>query len=102
MQRALSVSRATFPEWYQAVVREVMTGVFRDIDRQNRKDNIAAYAALLKQGIKPVRPNAQELAEWEKYSDLATAQMERDGIVSAQASAQEKTLLTAFRAGHKP
>jgi TRAP-type C4-dicarboxylate transport system substrate-binding protein len=86
----------------QAVVREVMTRVFRDIDRQNRKDNVAAYAALLKQGIRPVQPNAQELAEWEKYADLATAQMERDGIVSAQASAQEKTLLTAFRAGRKP
>ncbi|HEX4870076.1 MAG TPA: TRAP transporter substrate-binding protein DctP [Moraxellaceae bacterium] len=85
----------------QAVVREVMTRVFREIDQQNRKDNESAYAALLKQGIKPVKPTAADVAEWEKNSEAATAQMIKDGIVSAGAAQQLNTLLAAARAGKK-
>lgn len=85
----------------QSVVREVMGRVFREIDQQNRKDNLAAYAALIKQGIKPVKPNAQELAEWTRFSSLASEQMEKQGIVSAQAASQLNAHLTAFRSGKK-
>jgi TRAP-type C4-dicarboxylate transport system substrate-binding protein len=85
----------------QAVVREVMGKVFHEIDEQNRKDNISAYNALLKQGIKPVKPNAQELAEWEKYAELASQQMVKDGIVSQQAASQMTSLIAAARAGKK-
>lgn len=85
----------------QAVVREVMTRVFKDIDQQNRKDNESAYAALLKQGIKPVKPSAAEVAEWERNSEAASAQMIKDGIVSAGAAQQLNSLLAAARAGKK-
>lgn len=85
----------------QAVVREVMTRVFREIDAQNRKDNVSAYAALLKQGIKPVKPSAAEVADWEKNGQVATARMIQEGIVSAGAAQQLDTLLTAVRAGKK-
>jgi TRAP-type C4-dicarboxylate transport system substrate-binding protein len=85
----------------QAVVREVMTRVFREIDVQNRKDNVSAYSALLKQGIKPVKPTAAEVADWEKNGELATAQMIKDGIVSAGAAQQLNTLLATARAGKK-
>jgi TRAP-type C4-dicarboxylate transport system substrate-binding protein len=85
----------------QAVVREVMTRVFRDIDAQNRKDNVSAYNALMKQGIKPVKPNAAEIAEWEKNGEMATAQMIKDGIVSAAAAQQLNGLIAAARAGKK-
>jgi TRAP-type C4-dicarboxylate transport system substrate-binding protein len=85
----------------QAVVRDVMGKVFHEIDEQNRKDNISAYNALLKQGIKPVKPNAQELAEWEKYAELASQQMVKDGIVSQQAASQMTSLIAAARTGKK-
>lgn len=85
----------------QAVVREVMTRVFRDINVQNRKDNVSAYNALLKQGIKPVKPSAAETAEWEKNGEAATAQMIKDGIVSAAAAQQLNSLLATVRAGKK-
>lgn len=85
----------------QAVVREVMTRVFREIDAQNRKDNVSAYGALLKQGIKPVKPTAAEVADWERNGELATAQMIKDGIVSAGAAQQLTTLLATARAGKK-
>jgi len=85
----------------QAIVRDVMTRAFADINAQNRKDNVAAYNALLKQGIKPVKPSVAEMAEWEKYADLASIQMARDGIVSQPAAAQMSSSLAAFRAGKK-
>lgn len=85
----------------QAVVREVMSRVFREIDLQNRKDNVSAYGALLKQGIKPVKPTAAEVADWERNGELATALMIKDGIVSAGAARQLDTLLATARAGQK-
>ena len=85
----------------QAIVREVMARVFREIDQQNRKDNLAAYAALIKQGIKPVKPTAQELAEWARFSVIASEQMEKQGIVSTQAASQFNAHLAAFRNGKK-
>lgn len=85
----------------QAIVREVMSKVFRDIDQQNRKDNIAAYDTLLKQGVKQVKPSSQELAEWARFSNVASEQMEKQGIVSAQAASQFNAYLAAFRAGKK-
>lgn len=81
----------------QAVVREVMGRVFREIDAQNRKDNVSAYAALMKQGIKAVKPSAAEVADWERNGAAATAQMIKDGIVSAAAAQQLDTLLAAAR-----
>lgn len=85
----------------QAIVREVMSRAFQDINTQNRKDNVSAYNALLKQGIKPVKPSATELVEWEKYGDLAGIQMVKDGIVSQAGAAQMSSYLAAFRAGKK-
>lgn len=85
----------------QAVVREVMTRVFREIDAQNRKDNVSAYGALLKQGIKPVKPTAADVADWERNGELATALMIKEGIVSAGAAQQLDTLLATARAGKK-
>ncbi len=85
----------------QAVVREVMGRVFKDIDVQNRKDNVSAYNALLKQGIKPVKPTAAEVADWEKNGELASVQMVKDGIVSQPAANQLNSLLTAQRNGKK-
>ena len=85
----------------QAIVREVMGRAFKDIDVQNRKDNVSAYNALLKQGIKPVKPTAAEVSDWEKNGELAGVQMVKDGIVSQQAAAQLNSALTAFRSGKK-
>jgi TRAP-type C4-dicarboxylate transport system substrate-binding protein len=100
----LAVDRKAFGKMTpadQAVVREVMGRAFRDIDRQNRKDNLAAYDALLKQGIKPVKPSPQELAEWARFSIIAGEQMEKQGIVSPQAASQFNAYLQAFRSGKK-
>lgn len=45
----------------QAVVQEVMGGVFRKLNQQNRSDDAAAHQALKTQGIKYVMPTAESL-----------------------------------------
>ncbi len=101
---ALAIEKKSFSKLApadQAVVREVMGRVFKEIDAQNRKDNVSAYNALLKQGIKAVKPTPAEVADWEKNAELASAQMVKDGIVSQQSASQLDSLLTAFRSGKK-
>ena len=78
-----------------------MGKVFKEIDAQNRKDNVSAYNALLKQGIKPVQPTPAEVGEWEKMGAAASVQMVKDGIVGQQAATQLDTLLAAARSGKK-
>lgn len=85
----------------QAVVRDVMGKVFQDMNAQNRKDNISAYDALVKLGIKAVKPNAAETAEWEKNGELAAAEMVKQGIVSATAAQQLGNFIAAARSGKK-
>ena len=85
----------------QAVVREVMQRVFKDIDKQNRQDNLAAYNSLLKQGIKAVKPNAQELLEWQKDGALATDRIEKAGIVTPAAMQVLEGHLKTYRSSQK-
>ena len=52
----------------QPVVREILSRMFTEIDRQNRADNIKAMAALRNQGIKFITPSPEALAELREYS----------------------------------
>lgn len=85
----------------QAIVREVMQRVFRDIDKQNRQDNVAAYNALLKQGIKVVKPSVQEQAEWEKDASIATQKIEQAAIVNPTTLQALRAHLKAFKPAAK-
>lgn len=85
----------------QVIVREVMQRVFKEIDKQNRQDNVAAYNALLKQGIKPVKPNAQELIEWERDSATASQRIEQAGIVNASTLQMLRAHLKTLKANTK-
>lgn len=85
----------------QATVRDVMDKVFVEIDKQNRKDNLSAYGALIKQGVKLVKPSAAEMADWEKMGAQASAEIVKSGIVGKAVSDQQDGLLAAFRAGKK-
>lgn len=60
----MAIDRKAFtrigPE-HQAVVREVMSGAFRMLDRQNRQDDASAREALKKHGIRFVAPTPDSL-----------------------------------------
>ncbi|HNA22125.1 MAG TPA: TRAP transporter substrate-binding protein DctP, partial [Agitococcus sp.] len=85
----------------QAIVRDVMQRVFKEVDKQNRQDNVAAYNALLKQGIKVVKPSAQEQAEWEKDAAIATQKIEQAAIINPATLQALRTHLKAFKPAAK-
>jgi len=59
----------------QAVLREVMGRVYREIDKQNLTDNIEARKALIKQGVKFTVLTPQEKQEWLKAGDYVIDEM---------------------------
>ncbi len=66
----------------QKTVREVMGAVFKRIDADNRKDNIAARAALKNQGIKFISLSKKSLAEWHVIGDKALRVLEKENNYS--------------------
>jgi len=59
----------------QRIVRDVMEGVYKKIDEQNRVDNIAARKALINQGVKFITLSEKEKLEWEKIDDTVINEM---------------------------
>jgi TRAP-type C4-dicarboxylate transport system substrate-binding protein len=59
----------------RAIVREVMTKVYKSIDAQNKIDNEDARQALINQGIKFVELSAAEKTEWLKAGDQVIREM---------------------------
>jgi len=59
----------------QAVLREVMGRVYREIDQQNLTDNNEARKALIKQGVKFTELTPQEKQEWIKAGDYVIDEM---------------------------
>ncbi|GBC63354.1 C4-dicarboxylate ABC transporter [Desulfonema ishimotonii] len=81
----------------QPVVREIMGGVFREIDRQNRLDNVKALEALKKQGLRFIRPSDQEMAEWRRRAAEVPKRLIRSGRFSQQMVDLLEDRLRAFR-----
>ncbi|MEN8167406.1 MAG: TRAP transporter substrate-binding protein DctP, partial [Pseudomonadota bacterium] len=82
----------------QQLVRSVMGEVFRDIDRQNRKDNIAAFAALHSLGIKLSNPSNDEVADWRARAQTVTEQLLQDDEISPSLFRQVNGYLQTCRA----
>ena len=68
----------------QQVVRNVMFRVYRQFDRENRKDNIKALEALRKQGIKFVMPDDKTLEEWKELALEVTGNVINSGRISQE------------------
>lgn len=66
----------------QMVVREVMTNVFSEIDKENRNDNELALNALKKQGIQILKPTAEEMALWREKGRIAEENLVQQGTIS--------------------
>jgi len=59
----------------QDIVREVMEKVYKEIDQQNKVDNVAARQALINQGVKFIELSDSEKQEWEKIDDFVIKEM---------------------------
>lgn len=81
----------------RTIVDEVMTKTFQEIEKQNRKDNVAAFAALQQQGIEVIKPDPEHLSEWQTKADESVVNMVDKQIISEAAVAQLNRLLQAYR-----
>jgi len=68
----------------QQIVREAITHAFNKLDELNRSDNMQASEALKTQGIKFVKPSAEEYQRWKALSVKAIDDMAGSGIVSPE------------------
>lgn len=69
----LAVDREVFAKLSQedqGIFREVMSRIFKELDRLNRQDNVKAREALRKQGIEFIQIPDESLTKW--YKDAAT------------------------------
>ncbi len=100
----LAIDKQTFNKLSkddQAVVHEVMTAVFTELDKINRKDNIAAFEALKNRGIQIQKPNGAELKEWYTKADAASQRLVDTGEISAEILQVFESHLAEFR-NNKP
>ena len=66
----------------QAIMQDVMSATFKDIDAQNQKDNIAAFAALKNQGITFISPDKKQREEWLALAKRSHLQLIKNGFNS--------------------
>lgn len=66
----------------QVVVHEVMSSTFKEINEQNQKDNVAAFAALKTQGITFISPDNNQRAEWLDLAKRSHMQLVKNGFNS--------------------
>ena len=66
----------------QKIVRQNMERTWREINQQNRFDNIEALTVLNKMGIKFVKPGDAEKKDWFEVANGVTRQLVDTGIIS--------------------
>lgn len=101
---ALAISTRAFNKIKKAdqeIVRKIFTETFRDIDEENKKDNIAAMQALRNQGINFVKPSAEQLSEWKSMTNVATQKLIDSGKLNKKAVDRINKLITQYRKNKK-
>ncbi len=83
----------------QAVVREVMGEVVRQVNAQNRKDHIRAVEVLKTQGLSFSVPTSEETRRWKGLADQAAQQMIGEGLMSADLIETLEGMLAEYREG---
>lgn len=81
----------------QAIVREVMDGVYRGFDEQGITDDREAYRALLDEGLEPVGLVAEETQAWRNLIDASNRKAGADGVFDTTLLDELECYLEAFR-----
>ncbi len=68
----------------QAVVREVLTGVYEDFEQSNRQDNLDAEEALRDSGLTFVDVDPQLVPAWRETVAISNRQMAEQGTFSVE------------------
>ena len=83
----------------QAVVREVMEGVYRKFDQNGVRDNDEALRALLDSGLQLVEPEMDEVAHWRTIVNQSHEQLGAKGVYDLELLRRIQRLLENYRAG---
>ncbi|UCH53569.1 MAG: TRAP transporter substrate-binding protein DctP [Pseudomonadota bacterium] len=81
----------------QAVVREVLTDVFKEFDRKNRADDADARAALKREGIEFVAVSPENQARWEAAARGARERLAKSGVFTPSVFEVLQGNLTEYR-----
>ena len=81
----------------QAVVREVLEGVFQKLNQLTRADNASAKQALKQRGVEFITPAEQDLNELRQYADQAIVVLTREGVFDKVMLQQLEQHLSDFR-----
>ncbi len=82
----------------QAIVREVMEGLYRKFDRNGVRDNDDAMQALLEDGLKLATPDESEVSHWRGIVLDSHRKLARKGVFDIQLLDQMQELLVEYRA----
>ena len=83
----------------QAVVREVMEGIYRKFDKYNVSDNEKAKQALLDGGFERISPDPGEVAQWREIVSQSNRKQAAEGVFDLALYDRIQALLTEYRAG---
>jgi len=89
----------------QAVVREVMEGIYRKLDQNGVRDNDEAMQALLEGGMKMATPDQSEVSQWREIVLDSHRKLALKGVFDIQLLDQMQELLVEYRMGqgaHSP
>lgn len=81
----------------QAVVREVMEGIYRKFDQNGIIDNDAAMRALLDSGLERVETDRAEVAEWRQIVNASHDRLAEEGVFDPALLRQVRRLLAESR-----
>ena len=81
----------------QQILAGILQKTFRDISRQNRRDNQNALEALQKQGIEFITPSSQGQEQWRAEVQQSVDEMSSSGLFSREIYLQIQQLLKQHR-----
>ena len=99
LHAVLAVDKEAFlkiAEQDRKIVTQIMTKALKEIDIQNREDDINAIQALKNRGITFITPPRDALAEWQEIADIASKKMVESGILPKDMADQLDTHLADF------
>jgi TRAP-type C4-dicarboxylate transport system substrate-binding protein len=82
----------------QVIVREVMEGIYKGFDQEGNDDNEKAYAALLADGMKAVKPDQGQVPEWHKAIQESNHKLAEQGVIDIAVLNELECHVDAFRA----